>query len=449
MKKTILALLLALPLCANAQTAFTVTSDGKQYSFPIESEITLTDNELWTPDTIVKEVHDTVGTLHTASWLQVELIVKDYITSGKLGSEDNGKLATLVGDSLWQIDFTVTDPSAMCFALRRKGYRISHGKQYLNYKQYGASEDDEQKVGTAAEDCYFAMTTFSAGTWRVYINETTLQYAFVKLNSNGTPDFSTMVGNSSSAALGAKGIRKISQTATCDTVNFEGSYWKSLIDSPQYGGPLLYSASGMGFTTDSGVYEWTDSVTGLHSKLNKAYGSWAYWSGGAAVSNYHCAIADGGYMTQLSIPDTLDAHSGNNFIVTYGYNDGNQFSTDSRPIFNFLNGEKRIKELYVANTCYFIHSTTYGDQFNTSASDTTYIDVTFEGFDADGNSLGTVPMPIQTGKEPMKGWNKVDLSELGYMASFKINYDFSDDQTNSAGFTAPAYVAIDDITILK
>lgn len=64
-----------------------------------------------------------------------------------------------------------------------------------------------------------------------------------------------------------------------------------MIDTPEYGGPLLYGADGGGFYKDEGVYEWTDEATSLHSKLNNAYGSWAYWSGGAAVSNYHCDIA--------------------------------------------------------------------------------------------------------------------------------------------------------------
>lgn len=51
MKKTILLALACLcTLATSAQSAFTVTSpDGKSYSFPIGSTITLTDNELWKP----------------------------------------------------------------------------------------------------------------------------------------------------------------------------------------------------------------------------------------------------------------------------------------------------------------------------------------------------------------------------------------------------------------
>lgn len=55
MKKILLlALTCICTLAASAQSAFTVTvADGKSYSFPIDATITLTDNALWKPDTIV------------------------------------------------------------------------------------------------------------------------------------------------------------------------------------------------------------------------------------------------------------------------------------------------------------------------------------------------------------------------------------------------------------
>ena len=85
-----------------------------------------------------------------------------------------------------------------------------------------------------------------------------------------------------------------------ETVDFEGEYWNALIDPNQGTGKLLYGETGMGFNEDNGVYEWTDATTKLHSKLNESYGSWAYWNGGVAVSNYHCDIANGSSTTQLS-----------------------------------------------------------------------------------------------------------------------------------------------------
>ena len=46
-----------------------------------------------------------------------------------------------------------------------------------------------------------------------------------------------------------------------ETVDFEGEYWNAQIDTKQYGGKLLYGETGMGFTEDNGVYEWTNATT--------------------------------------------------------------------------------------------------------------------------------------------------------------------------------------------
>ena len=238
--------------------------------------------------------------------------------------------------------------------------------------------------------------------------------------------------------------------ATFYTIDFEGDKWNALIDSPEYGGKLLYGEKGFGFDTDEGVYEWTDEETSLHSKLNNSYGSWAYWSGGAAVSNYHCDIANGSSNTQLSLPTETPAHSGDNFIVTYGYNDGSQYATDSRPIFDFQDGVARqIKGLWITNNSYFLHSVSFGDGLNQPASDDTFIDVTFEGFDASGISQGMVKYRIQDGKKALTDWAYVNLSSLGKINTLKINYEFSKDQDNGNGFAAPAYLVIDDIEIYK
>lgn len=233
-----------------------------------------------------------------------------------------------------------------------------------------------------------------------------------------------------------------------DVIDFEGSKWDALIDSPEYGGKLLYGEDGMGFSSDEGVYEWTDATTSLHSKINGSadYG-YAYWNGGVALSNYHCAIKDGSSTTQLSLPTDTRAHSGNNFIVTYGYNDG---GWDSCPVFDFKDGKARkIKGLWITNTSYFLHSETMSDAYNQAATATTFIDVTFEGYDAAGASTGKVKYRIQDGTQSLTDWAYVDLSTLGEINSMKVNYEFSDDQKNSYGFSAPAYIAIDDIEIYK
>lgn len=105
--------------------------------------------------------------------------------------------------------------------------------------------------------------------------------------------------------------------------------------------------------------------------------------------------------------------------------------------------------MWITNNSYFLHSLTQGDGFNQSATDDTFIDVTFEGFDAAGISQGMVKYRIQDGKKALTDWAYVDLSSLGKINTLKINYEFSKDQDNSYGFAAPAYLVIDDIEIYK
>lgn len=237
-------------------------------------------------------------------------------------------------------------------------------------------------------------------------------------------------------------------TPKYDTVTFEGTNWDALIDNAQYGGKLLYGESGSGFTTEEGIYEWTDAATSLHSKINGSadYG-YAYWSGGAAVSNYHCDVANGSSTTQLSIPTGLDAHSGQNFLMVYGYNDG---GWDSCPVIDFKDGKARkIKGLWITNSSYFLHSVGVGDGYNQAATASTRISAVFEGYDAAGTATGKVKYVIQDGTTSVTDWKYVDLSSLGEISSMKVNYEFTDDQKNSYGYTAPAYIAIDDVEIYK
>lgn len=96
-----------------------------------------------------------------------------------------------------------------------------------------------------------------------------------------------------------------------------------------------------------------------------------------------------------------------------------------------------------------MNSLSNGDSYNSSATDATFIDVTFEGFDVNGLSQGKVKCRLQDGKTSLTDWKFVDLSSLGAVNSLKVNYEFSDDQKNSYGYSAPAYVAIDDVQIYQ
>ena len=403
MKKIFVSLLMAMPLVASAQTSFTVESNGKKYAFPLEgTTITVTDDKITLPAEapVYKSNLKSVSLFGMATSFQLKgmSLIADYMWAGKLMPKAN---------NTFKFQATTNTGSDLYF---------------------GPEGDANAPIAVSG--------TATKGSTKFYTIESGYQQ-----------DSVLVVFNERTAQYSVMGLVK---EAPYYTIDFEGSKWSALIDTPEYGGPLLYGADGGGFYTDEGVYEWTDEATSLHSKLNNAYGSWAYWSGGAAVSNYHCDIANGSSNTQLSLPTETPAHSGDNFIVTYGYSDGSQFATDSRPVFDFQDGVARqVKGLWITNNSYFLNSVNNGDTYNKAATDATFIDVTFEGFDAAGLSQGKVKCRLQDGKTSLTDWKYVDLSSLGAVNSLKINYEFSDDQKNSRGFTAPAYVAIDDVQIYK
>lgn len=403
MKKIFVSLLMAMPLVASAQTSFTIESNGKKYAFPLEgTTITVTDDKITLPAEapVYKSNLKSVSLFGMATSFQLKgmSLIADYMWAGKLMPKAN---------NTFKFQATTNTGSDLYF---------------------GPEGDANAPIAVSG--------TATKGSTKFYTIESGYQQ-----------DSVLVVFNERTAQYSVMGLVK---EAPYYTIDFEGSKWSALIDTPEYGGPLLYGADGGGFYTDEGVYEWTDEATSLHSKLNNAYGSWAYWSGGAAVSNYHCDIANGSSKTQLSLPTETPAHSGDNFIVTYGYSDGSQFATDSRPVFDFQDGVARqVKGLWITNNSYFLHSLTQGDGFNQSATDDTFIDVTFEGFDAAGISQGMVKYRIQDGKKALTDWAYVDLSSLGKINTLKINYEFSKDQDNGYGFAAPAYLVIDDIEIYK
>ena len=402
MKKIFVSLLMVMPLATSAQSVFTVESNGQKYSFPLESTtITVTDDEPTQPAQapVYKSNLKGVSLFGKATTFQFKgmSLIADYMWAGKL---------------------------------------MPKADDTFNF----------QATTNTGSDLYFGPEGDADAPIAVYGTATKGSIKFYTIESGYQQDSVLVVFNERTAQYSVMGLVK---EAPYYKIDFEGSKWSALIDTPEYGGPLLYG-KGEGFPTDEGVYEWTDEVTSLHSKLNNAYGSWAYWSGGAAVSNYHCDIANGGPNTQLSLPTETPAHSGDNFIVTYGYSDGSQFATDSRPVFDFQDGVARqVKGLWITNNSYFLHSLTQGDSFNQSATDDTFIDVTFEGFDAAGISQGMVKYRIQDGKKALTDWAYVDLSSLGKINTLKINYEFSKDQDNGYGFAAPAYLVIDDIEIYK
>ena len=240
-----------------------------------------------------------------------------------------------------------------------------------------------------------------------------------------------------------------------------GNDWSSLIDDPQYGGKLLYGSSGAGVDSADEAYQWTDTNnTWLHNILSEGYGSWCYWSGGHAISNYNTGdIADyGGFNTQLTVykkgvsglSRTGGGHNGsNNFAVHYGYADNSDYGlgADALPTLTFADGPERvIDHMYVTNTTYALNCYIDGNGLTAKIGPDDWVKLVATGYDTKGAKTGETGIYLCNGPDNIvMDWTKWDLSSLGKVA--KVTFNVTGSSDNGYGFSQPAYFAYDDVAV--
>ena len=223
--------------------------------------------------------------------------------------------------------------------------------------------------------------------------------------------------------------------------------WSDLVDDAQYGGKLTYTD----YSND--VYYWHDEG---NTELYHSF-STPYWGGGHVISNYvtenYETLPDGywgWYELQMSTP--IGGHNGSaNFAVHNGYRDffNSQIYDASLAGFEFADGVERVVDhMYVTNTNYVLNSITYGDGFNSAATEDTWLKVTAYGYNANGESVGSLEFDLCNGySNILKTWQKWDLSALGKVARVVFNFSASEDQIGSYGLNCPAYFAYDDVAV--
>lgn len=222
--------------------------------------------------------------------------------------------------------------------------------------------------------------------------------------------------------------------------------WSDLIDDMQYGGSLTYT------NYSSDTYWWYDEG---NTELFHSFTT-PYWGGGHVISNYVLADYEnlpdgyyGWYEVQMSNP--IGGHNGSkNFAVHNGYSDffNSQLYDASLEGFEFADGKERIVEcMYVTNTNYVLNSLTFGDGFNSAATENTYFKIVAYGYNANEELVGTSEFTLCNGRNFVTTWEKWDLSSLGKVAKITFNFSASDDQSGSYGLNTPAYFAYDDVTV--
>lgn len=267
---------------------------------------------------------------------------------------------------------------------------------------------------------------------------------------------------------------------TLDYAGADIETWSDLIDDPQYGGPLMYG------DYMSAMYTWYDQGnTELTHTFPDNY-SYCYWGGGHAISNYWGAgwtdedrdqhIAKyygedyvtenagndsmlGWFNVQLMIP--VEAHSGNNFAVHFGYKDEESY-IENLPEISFADGEARvIDHMWVTNTNYTLNQlyngvkSEAGNNFGGNwegLTEDAWLKLVAQGFDdvdadAYAEPISEVEFYLVQGENVVTDWEKWDLSGLGAVKKVRFNFLYSDEMGGKHGFTIPGYFAYDDIAV--
>ena len=267
---------------------------------------------------------------------------------------------------------------------------------------------------------------------------------------------------------------------TLDYAGVDITTWSDLVDDPQYGGPLTY---GDYMTT---MYTWYDEGnTELYHMFPDNY-AYCFWGGGHAISNYwgegftdedrdrHIAkyygedyVAEnagndamlGWFNLQMMVP--VAPHSGDNFVVHYGYKDFFSY-VENLPEIAFADGEARvIDHMYVTNTNYTLNQlyngvkSEEGNSFGgnwTGLTEDAWLKIVAQGFDdvdadADAEPISEVEFYLVKGYEVVEDWQKWDLNELGAVAKVRFNFLYSDEMGGRYGFTIPGYFAYDDVAV--
>lgn len=240
-----------------------------------------------------------------------------------------------------------------------------------------------------------------------------------------------------------------------------GNDWSSLIDDPQYGGTMLYGESGMGVSSEDEAYKWSDdNNTWLSSMLSEGYGTWCYWSGGHAISNYGTGNIEeyGDYMSQLTVynkdgGDVIsrkgNGHGGSdNFAMQFGYadNSGYGLGEDALPALKFSDGTARVVDhMYVNNSTYALNCYVNGNSLTANIGPDDWVKIVATGYN-DDEKTGTAEIFLCNGPDNIiMDWTKFDLSTLGEVT--KITFNITGSSDNGYGFSQPAYFAYDDVAV--
>ena len=214
------------------------------------------------------------------------------------------------------------------------------------------------------------------------------------------------------------------------TLTFEGSYFDALIDSPQYGGKLLYGENAKN-------YSWTDATTKLTGGMTNAWGGeYGFAEGGVAVSNYiDSNIGEPRtYLDQLAVPVS---NGSKNFGVVY-----------CGASISFADGSAHvINSMDIIPTTYLLSVIKNGDGYAKALKEAgDYCKVIITGYNGE-NMVGNVELMIALEGGFLTKWFETDLTSLDKVTKLEFSMDSND--VSAWGMKAPTYFAFDNVEIQK
>lgn len=218
--------------------------------------------------------------------------------------------------------------------------------------------------------------------------------------------------------------------------------WSSLIDDPQYNGPLLYPS------TAEWLYNWNDdNNTFLASELVNNYNDNKFWGGGGhAVSNYaDTDLTHKDFNYQLAVYGTAGHDGSQNFCIHNGSDQSGDM--DKLASFYFKDGIERIVDhMWVTNTAYTLSLMQQGDTYgNLPFGADDYLRIVAIGLNLEGKETGRTSFDLAKGTDFVTEWTKWNLASLGKVARIAFNMEGS--QTSEWGLNTPAYFAYDDVAV--
>ena len=226
------------------------------------------------------------------------------------------------------------------------------------------------------------------------------------------------------------------------------STWSDLIAQDQYMDNLIYDMSG------SEPYYWYDeNNTELFHAFPNNYGSYAYWGGGQAVSNYANTDYEtyGDFNNQLTVygEEGAGGHNGSsNFCMHFGYADDSGYNfTEELPSFMFGDGQERvIDHIWVNNSTYALNCYINGNGLTDPVGPGDKAWIIAKGFNENDEQVSESIFYLVDGPDGIvTEWTKWDLTSLGKV--WRVEFNMAGTNDNGYGFSQPAYFAYDDVAV--